>query len=79
MDDNDNSQVNESSSLYGDFKLDRSAFRASTAADANNHTLDWKNRSYSERLKGAAFLIRHAFGLSANTRMDRTIFAKRKR
>jgi len=59
--------------------MDRTVFSAGTAEDANNHVKDWKDRSYKERLEGAYFLIKHAYGISDNEKLDRTVFSARKR
>ncbi len=79
----DNNELNEPSPQYSaqnaSFRLDRSVFKATDAASASNHTADWKDRSYADRLAAAWFLIRHAYRLDGNIKMDRTVFAKRKR
>jgi hypothetical protein len=58
------------------FRLDKTAFEAN---DADNHIKYWKDKSYSERLQAAWFLIQHAYGIDNKTRMDKTVFEKRKR
>jgi len=62
-----------------EFRFDRTVFAAANAKDADNHIHYWKNKSYTERLEAAYFLIRHSYGIDENTRLDRTAFSKRKR
>jgi hypothetical protein len=61
------------------FRLDRTVFAASNATDADNHMKYWKDKTYSERLEAAFFLINQAYGIDANTPLDRTVFSVRKR
>jgi len=61
------------------FRLDRTAFKATTAEAADDHVSDWEDKTYKERLEAAWFLINHAYGTTSETRLDRTVFSKRKR
>jgi hypothetical protein len=61
------------------FRLDRTAFKATNAKDADDHVTDWRNKTPFERLEAAWFLINQAYGIDANTRLDRTVFSKRTR
>lgn len=61
------------------FKLDRSAFKAINAKEADNHMQYWRDKTYAERLAAAMYLIYKAYGVPATVRMDKTVFAKRKR
>jgi hypothetical protein len=61
------------------FRLDKTAFKATDAAGADNHVADWENKSYKERLEAAWFLINQVYGTTPQTRLDRTVFSKRKR
>jgi hypothetical protein len=61
------------------FRMDKTAFRATNAEDANDHVQDWKYKTPIERLEAAWFLIKHAYGVSDNTKVDRTVFSKRPR
>jgi hypothetical protein len=62
-----------------DFRLDRTSFKATTVEKANDHISYWRNKSYKERLEAASFLIMHAYQIDINTRLDRSVFSKRKR
>ena len=61
------------------FRLDRTAFKATNARDADDHVTDWKNKSYRERLEAAFYLINKAYGTTNQTKLDRTTFSMRKR
>jgi hypothetical protein len=65
--------------MQQEFRLDRTAFQATTAKEADEHVKYWKNRPYSERLKAAYYLIVHAYGINSDTRLDKSVFSKRKR
>jgi hypothetical protein len=65
--------------MGSDFRLDRTAFQATTAEDAANHIKYWRTKTHKERLEAAWFLITHAYRIEKNTRLDRTAFSKRKR
>jgi hypothetical protein len=60
------------------YRLDRTAFKIQTFEEANNHYRFWKNKSYSERLDAAFFLINTVYNTSPFTRLNRTVFSKRK-
>ena len=59
------------------FKLDRTAFKAQTIAEAANHAKEYQKLSWQERLKVAAYLNSSAFNFDINNppRMDRTKFS----
>ena len=61
------------------FRLDRTAFKATNATDADDHVTDMKNKTCIERLEAAWFLINQLYGTTSKTRLDRTVFSKRKR
>lgn len=58
------------------FRLNRFAFKAQTAEEAANHSSYYKNLSWQERLKVAAYLNSIAFNYPENNppKLDRTIF-----
>jgi len=58
------------------FRLNRSAFKAQTAAEASNHSSYYKNLSWQKRLEIAAYLNSIAFNYPENKppKLDRTIF-----
>lgn len=62
-----------------EFRLDRTAFKATNAKDADDHVTYWKDKSYKERLEAAFYLINQAYGVTAETKLDRTVFSVRKR
>jgi hypothetical protein len=61
------------------FRLDRTVFKATNAKEADDHVSEWKDKSYSERLEAAYFLINQLYGITSETRLDKTVFSKRKR
>lgn len=61
-----------------EFRLDRTAFKATNAVDADNHLSYWRNRTIKERLEAANFLINQAYGVTTSTRLDKTAFCQRK-
>lgn len=58
--------------------MDKTAFKIQTIEEANGHYGPWENKSYSERLDAAFYLISMAFGVKPSTKLDRTVFTKRK-
>ena len=64
----------------GNFKLDRTAFKAQTAEEASNHAQYYKKMSWQERLQVAAYLNSIAFNYPLNNppRMDRTKFSAKR-
>ncbi len=60
------------------YRMDKTAFKVQTFEEADNHYGDWEKKSYSERLDAAFYLISRAFGVQPSTKLDRTIFSKRK-
>ncbi|GAA4461612.1 hypothetical protein GCM10023093_06560 [Nemorincola caseinilytica] len=61
------------------FRLDRTAFKAINAKDADDHVSYWRNKTLRERLEAAFYLINQAYGTTNQTRLDRTVFSVRKR
>ena len=61
------------------FRLDRTAFKATTAEEADNHVAYWRTRPVSERLAAGFYLINQAYGTTNQTKLDRTVFSARKR
>ncbi len=62
------------SSLY---KLDRSAFQAMTAVEADEYQRDYSNESVERRLEIAFYLtsIAYNFDIDNPPRMDKTVFS----
>ena len=59
------------------FKLDRTAFKAQSLKEAANHATAYKNLSWQDRLKIAAYLNSVAYNFDVNNppKMDRTVFS----
>lgn len=60
------------------YRMDKTAFKAQTFKEADNHYGYWENKSYSERLDAAFYLICMAFRVKPSAKLDRTVFSKRK-
>jgi hypothetical protein len=60
------------------YRLDKTAFRAQTAAAADNHMAYWKTKTLNERMAAACYLINQLYGTTPQTKLDRTVFSKRK-
>lgn len=65
----------------GDFKLDRTAFKAHTSKEAANYAGVYKNLSWQKRLEIAAYLnsVAYNFDLNNPPRIDRTKFSAKSR
>ncbi len=61
------------------FRLDKSAFTASSAKEADNHISYWRTKTIAERLKAGFYLINQFYNTTNATKLDRTLFAARKR
>jgi hypothetical protein len=59
------------------FKLDRTAFKAQTIKEAANHSKEYKNLSWQDRLMVASYLNSVAYNYEINNPpvMDRTKFS----
>ena len=60
------------------YHLDKTAFAAMSFEESDNHYGHWKNKSYSERLDVAFFLIHQSYGTTNKTPIDKTVFSQRK-
>lgn len=60
------------------YRMDKTAFKIQTLEEADDHYGPWKDKSTSERLDAASYLICMAFGVKPTTKLDRTKFSKRK-
>ena len=60
------------------YRLDKTAFSSQTLQEANNHYGFWRNKSQSERLNAAFYLISQAYNVTSETRLNKTVFSKRK-
>ncbi len=63
------------------YRLDRTAFKARTAAEASNHAAYYKKLTWQERLRIANYLNSVAYNYPENEppRMDKTVFSARGR
>jgi hypothetical protein len=59
------------------FQLDRTAFKAHTQKEAADHASIYKNLSWQDRLRVAAYLnsVAYKFDLNNPPRLDRTKFS----
>lgn len=59
-----------------DYRLDRSAFKAQTAAEAADHSSYYKQLTWQERLRVSAYLTSKAYNYPVDNppRMDKTAF-----
>lgn len=60
------------------YKLDRSLVVATTVKDADDHITFWLDKSLEERLNAACFIINQIYGVTSQTKVDRTIVSCRK-
>jgi hypothetical protein len=60
------------------YRMDKTAFKIQTFEEADNHYGSWENKSTKDRLDAASYLICMAFRVKPSTKLDRTIFSKRK-
>jgi translation initiation factor 2B subunit (eIF-2B alpha/beta/delta family) len=60
------------------YKLDKTVFSAMTFEEADDHVSYWQNKSESERLNAACFIINQIFQVTPSTKLDVSITDKRK-
>ena len=62
------------------YRLDKTAFQAMTAEEADNYQSDYKNYSVYERLKISLYLTSIAYDFDFNhpPKIDKTVFSKEK-
>ena len=61
-----------------EYKIDRSFVTAMSFEEADDHTTYWLDKTEDERLNTACFLINQLYGVTAQTKVDRTILDHRK-
>ncbi len=61
-----------------EYPLDKSAFRAMTFREADDHVTFWNDKNEEERLNAACFLINQIYGVTRDTKIDFSITDKRK-
>ena len=60
------------------YKLDKTSLTAMTFEEADDHVIYWKNKSESERLDAACFIINQIFEVTPFDKVDFTFTNKRK-
>ena len=60
------------------YRLDKTAFQAMSVEEADSHYLQWKNKSFKERLEAGCYLVQQFYGITPQTPVDKTVFTKRK-
>ncbi len=61
-----------------EYKLDRSLLQSTTVEEANDHVTYWNDKTKSERLNAACFIINQIFGVTPSTKVDVNLINKRK-
>ncbi len=61
-----------------EYKLDRTVLQSMTVAEADDHVTYWNNKSESERLNAACFIIYQIFNVSPSDKVDLRFTDKRK-
>ncbi len=60
------------------YRLDRTKVTSLTFNEADDHVNYWLEKTEDERLNAACFIINQIFGVTPQTKVDRTITDKRK-
>jgi hypothetical protein len=60
------------------YRLDRTKITSLTFNEADDHVNYWAEKTEDERLNAACFIINQIFGVTPQTKVDRTINDKRK-
>ena len=60
------------------FRMDRTVASKSTFEEADDHVTFYKDKSYAVRLNHACFIINQIFGVTPDTKIDKTLIQKRK-
>lgn len=61
-----------------EYKLDRMVLQSMTLEEADDHVTYWKNKTQSERLDAACFIINQIFNVSPTDKIDFKFSDKRK-
>jgi hypothetical protein len=62
-----------------EYRLDKSVLKPMSFQEADDHVTYWENKSLSERMDAACSIINRIYGVTPETKVDRTITDKRKR
>jgi hypothetical protein len=60
------------------YKLERSELKSMTVEEADDHVTYWNDKTESERLNAACFIINQIFGVTPFEKVDFTYTYKRK-
>lgn len=60
------------------YPLDRTSVTKISFGEANDHTNYWADKTEDERLNAACFIINQIFGVTPETKVDRTKTDRRK-
>lgn len=60
------------------YRLDRTKVTSLTFKQADDHINYWLEKTEDERLNAACFIINRIFGVTPQTKVERTIIDKRK-
>jgi hypothetical protein len=61
-----------------EYKLDRMVLQSMTLEEADDHVTHWKNKTESQRLDAACFIINQIFNVSPTDKIDFKFSDKRK-
>jgi hypothetical protein len=56
------------------YQVDRNEVNALSFNEANDHTGYWADKTEDERLNAACFIINQIFGVTSQTKIDRTLY-----
>ena len=60
------------------YKMDRSLVQKQTFEEADDHVRYWEDKTPLERLNAACFIINQIFGVTPQTKVDKTLVVARK-
>ena len=60
------------------YEIDRKKVVAQTFDQANDHVSYWADKTPEERLNAACFIINQIYGVTPQTKVDRSVVSKRK-
>jgi hypothetical protein len=61
-----------------DYKMDRSIVKAQSFEEADDHVSYWEDKTPLERLNAACFIINQVYGVTPQTKVDKTLVVARK-
>jgi hypothetical protein len=60
------------------YKMDRSIVKAQSFEEADDHVSYWEDKTPLERLNAACFIINQVYGVTPQTKVDKTLVVARK-